>query len=75
MPGWRCGYRIGSGSLFFSHVNDAGFWLVKEVLRPLGRQTLRRGPHGDDHHIAGLAGVMVLREFCNEMLPRRTKAK
>ncbi len=21
---------IGSGSLFFSHVNDAGFWLVKE---------------------------------------------
>lgn len=23
---------IGSGSLFFSHVNDAGFWLVKGVL-------------------------------------------
>jgi GntP family gluconate:H+ symporter len=22
---------IGSGSLFFSHVNDAGFWLVKET--------------------------------------------
>ena len=21
---------IGCGSLFFSHVNDAGFWLVKE---------------------------------------------
>ena len=21
---------IGSGSLFLSHVNDAGFWLVKE---------------------------------------------
>ena len=21
---------IGSGSLFFSHVNDAGFWLVKQ---------------------------------------------
>ena len=21
---------IGAGSLFFSHVNDAGFWLVKE---------------------------------------------
>ena len=21
---------IGSGSLFFSHVNDAGFWLGKE---------------------------------------------
>jgi GntP family gluconate:H+ symporter len=24
---------IGSGSLFFSHVNDAGFWLVKEYFR------------------------------------------
>lgn len=23
---------VGSGSLFFSHVNDAGFWLVKEYL-------------------------------------------
>lgn len=23
---------IGAGSLFFSHVNDAGFWLVKGVL-------------------------------------------
>lgn len=21
---------VGAGSLFFSHVNDAGFWLVKE---------------------------------------------
>ena len=21
---------IGAGSIFFSHVNDAGFWLVKE---------------------------------------------
>ncbi|MGO7984051.1 hypothetical protein ACC691_40120, partial [Rhizobium johnstonii] len=24
---------IGAGSLFFSHVNDAGFWLVKESSR------------------------------------------
>ncbi len=23
---------IGSGSLFFSHINDAGFWLVKEYM-------------------------------------------
>ena len=21
---------IGAGSVFFSHVNDAGFWLIKE---------------------------------------------
>jgi GntP family gluconate:H+ symporter len=23
---------IGGGSLFFSHVNDAGFWMVREFL-------------------------------------------
>ena len=23
---------IGSGSLFFSHINDAGFWMVKEFM-------------------------------------------
>jgi GntP family gluconate:H+ symporter len=23
---------IGAGSMFFSHINDAGFWLVKEYM-------------------------------------------
>ncbi len=23
---------VGAGSLFFSHINDAGFWLVKEYM-------------------------------------------
>ncbi|ETK38167.1 GntT/GntP/DsdX family permease [Microbispora sp. ATCC PTA-5024] len=32
---------IGSGSLFFSHVNDAGFWLVKEYLGMTVGQTIR----------------------------------
>ena len=32
---------IGSGSLFFSHVNDAGFWLVKEYFGISVGQTLR----------------------------------
>ncbi|GAB4006818.1 GntP family permease [Nocardioides ultimimeridianus] len=32
---------IGSGSLFFSHVNDAGFWLVKEYFRLDVVQTLK----------------------------------
>ena len=28
---WRCSrWPSAPGSLFFSHVNDAGFWLVKE---------------------------------------------
>jgi gluconate:H+ symporter, GntP family len=32
---------IGSGSLFLSHVNDAGFWLVKEYFGISVGQTLR----------------------------------
>ena len=31
---------IGSGSLFFSHVNDAGFWLVKEYFGMTVGQTI-----------------------------------
>ena len=32
---------IGSGSLFFSHVNDAGFWLVKEYFGMTVGETIR----------------------------------
>jgi gluconate:H+ symporter, GntP family len=32
---------IGSGSLFFSHVNDAGFWLVKEYFGLTVGETIR----------------------------------
>jgi GntP family gluconate:H+ symporter len=32
---------IGTGSVFFSHVNDAGFWLVKEYFRIDIVQTLK----------------------------------
>lgn len=32
---------IGAGSVFFSHVNDAGFWLVKEYFGMSVGQTLR----------------------------------
>jgi GntP family gluconate:H+ symporter len=32
---------VGSGSLFLSHVNDAGFWLVKEYFGMTVGQTLR----------------------------------
>ena len=36
---------IGSGSLFLSHVNDAGFWLVKEYLgHRASRRPSRPGP-------------------------------
>jgi GntP family gluconate:H+ symporter len=32
---------IGAGSLFFSHVNDAGFWLVKEYFGLSVSQTIK----------------------------------
>ena len=32
---------IGAGSLFFSHVNDAGFWLVKEYFGLSVGETIR----------------------------------
>jgi GntP family gluconate:H+ symporter len=32
---------VGSGSLFFSHVNDAGFWLVKEFFGMTVGQTIK----------------------------------
>jgi GntP family gluconate:H+ symporter len=32
---------IGAGSLFFSHVNDAGFWLVKEYFGMTVWQTIK----------------------------------
>ena len=32
---------VGTGSLFLSHVNDAGFWLVKEYFGISVGQTLR----------------------------------
>ena len=41
---------VGAGSLFFSHVNDAGFWLVKEYFG-LGRVRNHQDLVGDgDHH-------------------------
>ena len=33
---------IGAGSLFFSHVNDAGFWMVKEYCNLSVRDVLLR---------------------------------
>lgn len=32
---------VGAGSLFFSHVNDAGFWLVKEYFKLSVGQTIK----------------------------------
>jgi GntP family gluconate:H+ symporter len=53
---------IGSGSLFFSHVNDAGFWLVKEYFGLSLEETLKTWSVMETIiSVAGLAGVLVLR--------------
>ncbi|MGH1525267.1 GntP family permease [Leifsonia sp. L25] len=52
---------IGSGSLFLSHVNDAGFWLVKEYLGLSIPQTLRSWTVlGCIASVVGLAGTLVI---------------
>jgi GntP family gluconate:H+ symporter len=52
---------IGSGSLFLSHVNDAGFWLVKEYLGTTVGQTLKTWTVMESLiSVTGLAGVLLL---------------
>ncbi|MGY2875860.1 gluconate:H+ symporter, GntP family [Marmoricola sp. URHA0025 HA25] len=55
---------IGSGSLFFSHVNDAGFWLVKEYFGLTVGQTLKSWSVMETViSVMGLACVLVLNVF------------
>ena len=55
---------IGSGSLFLSHVNDAGFWLVKEYLGVSVVQNLKTWTVMECIiSVSGLAGVLVLSAF------------
>ena len=52
---------IGAGSLMFSHVNDAGFWLFKEYFNVSIKDTLRSWSVMETIvSIAGLAGVLIL---------------
>ena len=51
---------IGSGSVFFSHVNDAGFWLVKEYFGMTVGQTIKTWSLMETAvSVFGLAFVMV----------------
>jgi GntP family gluconate:H+ symporter len=55
---------IGSGSLFLSHVNDAGFWLVKEYLGVTVVQNLKTWTVMECIiSVTGLAGVLALSVF------------
>jgi len=52
---------IGAGSLMFSHVNDAGFWMFKEYFNLSIKDTLRTWSVMETIvSFTGLAGVMLL---------------
>ncbi|ARC55664.1 Gnt-II system L-idonate transporter [Frondihabitans sp. 762G35] len=52
---------IGAGSLFLSHVNDAGFWLIKEYLGLSVGQTLKSWTVMECLiSVVGLAGALLL---------------
>jgi Gnt-I system high-affinity gluconate transporter len=52
---------IGSGSLMLSHINDGGFWLIKEYFNLSIKQTLRTWTVMETSiGLTGLAGVMIL---------------
>ena len=52
---------IGSGSVFLSHVNDAGFWLVKEYFGMTVGQTFKTWSLMETVlSVTGLASVMLL---------------
>jgi GntP family gluconate:H+ symporter len=55
---------IGAGSVFLSHVNDAGFWLIKEYFGLSIPQTLKTWSIMECLiSIVGLAGAMILGVF------------
>jgi len=54
----------GSGSLFCSHVNDPGFWMVKEFFGMELKETLATWSALETiRSVAGLAGTLVLAAF------------
>jgi GntP family gluconate:H+ symporter len=55
---------IGAGSLFFSHVNDAGFWLVKEYFGMTVGQTIKTWSVMETIiSVVGFACVLIINIF------------
>lgn len=55
---------IGAGSLMFSHVNDAGFWMFKEYFNLSIKDTIRSWSVMETIvAVMGLAGVLILNLF------------
>ena len=53
--------QVGAGSLFFSHVNDAGFWLVKQYFGLTVGQTIKSWSVMETIiSVVGLACVLLL---------------
>jgi Gnt-I system high-affinity gluconate transporter len=52
---------VGAGSLFFSHVNDGGFWMFKEYFNLSIKDTIRSWSVMETIvSVVGLIGVLVL---------------
>ncbi len=52
---------VGAGSLFFSHVNDGGFWMFKEYFNLSIKDTIRSWSVMETIvSVVGLAGVLLL---------------
>jgi Gnt-I system high-affinity gluconate transporter len=55
---------VGAGSLMFSHVNDAGFWLFKEYFNLSIKQTIRSWSLMESIvAVVGIVGVMIINAF------------
>ncbi len=55
---------VGAGSLMFSHVNDAGFWLFKEYFNLSIKDTIRSWSLMETVvAVCGLAGVIIIQSF------------
>jgi Gnt-I system high-affinity gluconate transporter len=55
---------VGAGSLMFSHVNDAGFWMFKEYFNLTLKDTFRSWALMESIvGVVGLIGVLLLNQF------------
>jgi len=55
---------VGAGSIFFSHVNDTGFWMFKEFFNLTLKQTFLTWSLMETViSILGLGGVLILNMF------------
>ena len=55
---------VGAGSLMFSHVNDAGFWMFKEYFSLSVKDTMRSWSVMEALvGLMGLGGVLLLNQL------------